>query len=74
MDITRFATKLFIYFHEKYFLLYTVPLDSCTVATSQILERVPPERATYTQLIKPLKIHISCLDYPNVHKLLLLGF
>ena len=33
--------------------------------------RVPPERATYTKLMKPLKNHISWLDYPNLTKLLL---
>ena len=38
------------------------------------IRRVPPERATYTKLIKPLKYHISWLDYPNLPKLLLLGF
>ena len=36
--------------------------------------RVPPERVTYTQLMKPLKNHISWLDYPILPKLLLLGF
>ena len=36
--------------------------------------RVPPERATYTKLMTPLKNHISWLDYPNLPKLLLLGF
>ena len=38
------------------------------------IRRVPPERATYTTLMKPLKNHISWLDYPNLPKLLLLGF
>ena len=38
------------------------------------IRRVPPERATYTKLMKPLKNHISWLDYPNLPKLLLLGF
>ena len=39
-----------------------------------VIRRVPPERATYTKLMKPLKNHISWLDYPNLPKLLLLGF
>ena len=38
------------------------------------IRRVPPEKATYTKLIKNLKNHISWLDYPNLPKLLLLGF
>ena len=38
----------------------TVPLDSCTVVTSHI-RRVPPERVTYTKLMKPLKNHIDLL-------------
>ena len=38
------------------------------------IRRVPPERATYTKLMKPLKNNISWLDYPNLPKLLLLGF
>ena len=38
------------------------------------IKRVPPETATYTKLMKPLKNHISWLDYPNLTKPLLLGF
>ena len=76
-NIPKFKRRGKIHFHEKYNFvknLCTVPWDSCTVVTSQILERVPPERATYTKLMKTLKNHISWLDYPNLPKLLLLGF
>ena len=38
------------------------------------IRRVPPERATYRNLMKPLKNHISWLDYQNLPKLLPLGF
>ena len=36
--------------------------------------RVPSERATYTKLMKPLKNHISWLDYPNLPKLFSVRF
>ena len=38
------------------------------------IRRVPPERATYTKLMKPLKNHISWLDYPNLPKLFAVRF
>ena len=40
--------------------LCTVPLDSCTYCCDITdIRRMPPERATYTKLMKPLINHIS---------------
>ena len=38
-----------------FFYLCTVPLESCTVVTSQIFNGMPPERAAYKKLIPILK-------------------
>ena len=46
--------------------LYCCDITDCS--------RMPPERAAYKKLIKTLKNHSSCLDYPNLPKFLLLGF
>ena len=46
--------------------LYCCDITDCS--------RVPPERAAYKKFIKTLENHTSWLDYPNLPKLLLLGF
>ena len=69
-----------------FFLVISSPFDKvhvkmCVHSIRQLyccditdIKRVPPERATYTKLMKPLKNHIFLLDYPNLPKLLLLCF
>ena len=64
-------------FHKEVKILWnlcTVLLGSCTVVTSQIFSRVPPERATYEKLITNFKNSSSWLDYLNLSKRVLLGF
>ena len=64
----------YIFMRSKKKKLSTVPLDSCNCCDITDIRRVAPERAAYTKLMKTFKNHISWLDYPNLPKLLLLGF
>ena len=62
-NIPKYKRRGKMHFHEQ--------LYCCDITD---IRRMPPERVTYTKLMKPLKNHISWLDYPNLAKLLLLGF
>ena len=76
-NIPNYKRRGKIHFLEKYFCLHKFvysfirQLYCCDITD---IKRVPPERATYTKIMKPLENHISCLGYPNLPKLLLLGF
>ena len=76
-NIPKYQRRGKIHFHEKLFFVCvysSIRQLYCCDITYMYIRRVPPERATYTKLMKLLKNHMSWLDYPNLSKLLLLGF
>ena len=71
-NIPKYKRRGKIHFHETKIVYSSIRQLYCCDIT--YIRRVPPKRATYTNLMKPLKNHIPWLDYPNLPKLLLLGF